>query len=583
MFCDFGPFRVDTQRFLLLKEGEPTAIPPKVFETLLFLVQNRGRTVKKDELISSIWPDSFVEESNLAQNVFVLRKILGDERKYPRYIVTIPGTGYRFVAPVRQITEEDYGSEHTDADKTRAPPEGEPVLSIAVLPFRSLAPEEHDSFLGIGLADALVTRLSSLKQVRVRPTTSVLRYRDMKDDPLSVGREMNVDSLLAGVFQREGDQIRVSVQFVRVGDGATLWAAHFDECFTNIFSIQDSISEQVVRALALELSGEERRQLKKNYTDSTDAFQLFIKGRYFWNQRTVEGLLKAIEFAQQALTIDPTYAPAYVGLADSYNLLAGHGGRAPRDTFPRAKAAALRALEIDEALPEAYASMGFLNYRFEWDWSEAEANFLRAIELKPNYPTAHHWYGESLAATERFEESLIALSRSQEFDPLSLPINTDLAQTLFFARRFEECEAQLRKTLEMDRDFIRAHIILGAALAQMHRFKEAAAALKKAVKLSGGNPFAVSGLGCVYALWGNEEKARQTLEELNRLSPHVAGYNSAVIYTALGEIEAALSRLEQAVDHKDVWLVWLKVDPRLDPLRKHRRFLKLLQSVGLQP
>ncbi|MDT7807761.1 MAG: hypothetical protein QOJ70_1574 [Acidobacteriota bacterium] len=578
-FYEFGPFRIDMRRYLLLRGDEHIPLSPKTLKTLLVLVERRGSVVKKDELLAVIWPDSFVEESNLAQNVFVLRKVLGEEKSEHRYIVTVPGVGYRFVAPVSEVERV-------------APPRAAPgaleetgaVISIAVLPFKSLSEEGGDAFLGMGLADALITRLSNLKRVAVRPTTSVMRYGEKTNDPAAIGRELNVGSVLDGVFQRGGDQIRVSVQLVRASDGATLWAAKFDESFTNIFAIQDSISEQVAVALALKLSGEEQSRLTKNYTENTDAFQLYIRGRYFWNLRTVEGLQKAIVYARQAIALDPTYAPAYVGMADSYNLLPGYGGHAPHESFPRAKAAAMQALEIDEALAEAYTSLGFVNYRYEWNWAEAERSFRRSIELKPNYATAHHWYGESLAAAARFDESLAMLTRARELDPLSLPINTDYAQTLFFTRRFVECEAHLRETLEMDERFVRAHIVRGTALEQMGKYEEAAAAFERAAELSGRNPFALSGLAHVYALAGKRRAAREILKHFEDASRerYVSGYNRAVVHIGLGEKEKAIAALEQGVPSRDVRLVWLDVNPRFDSLRDEPRFTDLLRIVGLR-
>jgi tetratricopeptide (TPR) repeat protein len=295
--------------------------------------------------------------------------------------------------------------------------------------------------------------------------------------------------------------------------------------------------------------------------------------------------MKGIEYARQAISIDPTYALAYVGLADSYNLLAGHGGLAPKETFPKAKAAALKALEIDPALAQAYASLGFVSYRFDWDWPRAEEYFQRAIELNPNYPTAHHWYGESLVVTGRFDDSIGALERAQELDPLSLPINTDLAQSLFFARRYDESEEQLRKTLELDQSFVRACIICGGVYEQKGMYEQSIAILQKAVELSEGNPLALSGLGHVYAASGNTGEARRILGELKQLGRqrYVSPYNIAIVHAGLGEKEAALDWLVKAYHHRDVWLVWLKVNPRFDSLRAESRFTDLMRRVGLTP
>jgi DNA-binding winged helix-turn-helix (wHTH) protein/tetratricopeptide (TPR) repeat protein len=571
----FGAFRLDMQRYLLLRAGEPTQLSPKALKTLLVLVQNRDRVVSKDELLRTIWPDAHVEESNLAQNIFVIRKVLS-ERNNERYILTIPGSGYRFVGQVEEIVEEPSRKPIRETSGVSLAQSG---ILIAVLPLKRLSSMPTDEFLGLGFADALITRLSNLKQIKVRPTSSVLKYREARDDLIAVGHELRVDALLDGVFQRAGNQIRVSVQFVRVADGVTLWAAKFDEEFTNILSIQDSISEQVAGALALKISGEEEQQLRKNYTASSEAFQHFIRGRYFWNLRTLEGLRKSMSCAEQAIQVDPTYAPAYVGLADAYNLLAGHGGLAPKETFPKARAAATVALEIDPSLAEAYASLAFINYRFDWNFEEAERNFQKANALKPNYSTAHHWYGEALASAGRFEESLTELSCSQEFDPLSLPISTDLAQTLYFARRYEESESQVRKALEMDPKFIRAHIVLGAALEQMHRYEEAVESLELAVELSNRNSFAVSGLGHLYASMGKKEAAQECLQFLLELEQYSSPYNIAVVYAGLGDTENALKYLERAVEVRDVWMVWLPVTPRFDSFRDDERFVKLVTQI----
>jgi TolB-like protein/DNA-binding winged helix-turn-helix (wHTH) protein/Flp pilus assembly protein TadD len=568
------------QRYLLVRDGEPIQLSPKALKTLLVLIENRERVVKKDELLKSIWPDAHVEESNLAQNIFVVRKVLA-EGDNNRYILTIPGTGYRFVG---QVTEKATPSLEVSplrlGSELITPTLTDVGTLIAVLPFKCLS-GGADDILGLGLADALITRLSNLKQVKVRPSSSVLRYKEPREDLMAVGRELRVDALLDGVFQRVGDQIRVSVQFVRVADGVTLWAAKFDERFTNIFAIQDSISEQVAGALAVKISGEERKQLRKNYTTSTEAFQHFIRGRYFWNQRTLEDLRKSMACAEQAIAEDPTYAPAYVVIADSYNLLAGHGGLPPKETFPKARAAAMMALEIDPLLAEAYASLGFINYRFDWRFSDAEENFRRAIELKPNYSTAHHWYGEALASAGRFEESLAALQRSQDYDPLSLPIGTDLAQTLYIARRYEECATQLRKTLEMDPKFIRAHILLGAALEQMKRYDEALESLTLAVDLSKQNSFAMSALGHLYASMGKKGAAREILRFLiqQSIENYASPYNIAIVYAGLGDRNNALAQLARAVEVRDVWLVWLPISPRFDFLGSDPRFEELVAHV----
>jgi TolB-like protein/Tfp pilus assembly protein PilF len=588
---EFGLFRLlPAERRLLRRSGDIVQLTPKVFDTLLALVRNSGRLVGKDELMKMIWQDSFVEEGNLTQNIFILRKILGESPHDHQYIVTIPGQGYRFVAEVRETTAaarstaasrfpDSLTAQRTTGSYASA------LTSLAVLPFQSLSSEGDSQYLGPGLAETLITRLSNIRRLVVRPTTSVLKYIDLRPDPLEAGRELGVDAVLDGKIQRAGERIRVTMQLIRVADAVTLWAEKFDEQFTDIFEVQDSISEQVMAALALQLTTAEQKLLTKRYTQSAEAFQLYIKGRHFWNKRTVEGLKRGMEYAQQAIDIDPTYTMAYIGVADSYNLLAGHSGLAPKEAFPKAKAAALRAQEIDDSLAEAEVSLGFISYRYDWNWLDAEERFKRAIEMKPEYPTAHHWYGEYLAALGRFPESIAELERAQQLDPLSLPINTDLGQSFYFARQYDLAIEQLHKTLEMGESFTRAHIILGAAYEQKRMYAEAIATLERATRLAGDNPLALGGLGHVYAVAGNRDEAMGVLRALKNLSTqrYISPYTIAIIYAGLDDDDLTLRWLEKAYQNRDVWLVWLGVNPRFDNLRTRARLAELMQRIGLTP
>jgi DNA-binding winged helix-turn-helix (wHTH) protein/Tfp pilus assembly protein PilF len=570
---EFGPFRLDQERYLLLRDGNVIQLSPKAFEILHFLVTHRGEVLKKDLLIETIWPDTFVEESNLAQNIFLLRKALGEEKNEHRYIVTLPGVGYRFVAPVKEVA-------CTEPAAAEAPSHA--MASIAVLPFKSIDKGDDDTFLGPGLADALIMRLSSIRNVKVRPTSAVLKYTGIKDDTLLIGRELNVDALLTGVIQRESENVRVSVQLVSVRDGVTLWAEKFDEKFTNIFAIQDSISDQVVRALELQLSGEERKQMKKSYTDSPEAFQLYLKGRYFWNQRTADGLRKALEYAQQAIDLEPTYALAYVGLADAFSLLgAQHSVLPPRESFPRARAAALRALEIDPMMAEAYASLGFIDCCFAWNWTAAERNYLKTIALKPNYPTAHHWYGELLTILGRTEEAAAQLQMAQEFDPLSMAINADYAASSYYGRQYDKSEAQLCNLLELNPKFVRAQVLLGKVYTQQGKHAQALDTLQHALTLAPGDHVTLSTLARTQAVAGKEKQARRTLEELKELATrrYLSAGSIALIYTALGENDLAFEWLDKAFQNRDIEMVWLNRDPVFDCLRDDSRFDELVNRV----
>lgn len=356
---EFGDFRLDVGKHLLLRKGEPVPLPPKVFDLLLILVESQGQELKKDELIHRLWPDSFVEESNLTQSVFLLRKALGQSRGENRLVVTIPGRGYRFVEVVKPVGAEGFATSFGQARELMPAADSVAVRAIAVLPFKPLGAEAGDQYLGLGMADALINRLSHIQQIAVRPTDAVLKYTDPAQDPLAAGRELGVDALLNGRFQRAGEIIRVTVQLVRVGDGSLLWAEKFEEHVGNIFAVQDSISEQVGRALALKLSSEERKRLTRRETDSAEAYQAYLKGRYYSTKWTYSGWTKEIEYFSHAIEADPNYALAYTGLADAYYIVSNLY-LPPHEAMPKVKAAAMKALALDDALAEAHSSLALV-------------------------------------------------------------------------------------------------------------------------------------------------------------------------------------------------------------------------------
>jgi TolB-like protein len=338
---EFGPFRIDAHKRRLLRDGETVAVTPKAFETLLALVENSGKLLDKDDLMNLVWPDTVVEEANLTQNVSVLRRALGESSNERKYIVTVPGRGYRFIADVKELFDEE--GDLILARRTRSRVVIEDVIeteipskSLCVLPFKSLSAEASDDYLGLGIADALITKLSNIRQIVVRPTSAVLRYADMSHDPVAVGRELKVESVLEGSIRRDSDRIRVTVQLVNVRDEAPLWADRFDEMFTDIFSVEDRISEQVARALVLKITGEEQKQLTKRQTENAEAYQNYLKGLYYTNKATSNGAMKGIEHYNRAIELDPNYALAYAGLAESYTWLS-HLCLPPGEAMPRAR------------------------------------------------------------------------------------------------------------------------------------------------------------------------------------------------------------------------------------------------------
>jgi len=578
----FGPFRLDPVRRLLTKIDEPVPLPSKAFDLLLVLVQHSGAALHKAELLRRVWPDARVEEGNLSQTVFVLRKALGERPNEHRYVVTIPGFGYRFVTPVTW----DRGSGLEDL-RTRKDPRAigaaGALLSLAVLPFTTLGLAAGEEYIGLGITDALITKLGSVRGVTVRPTTAVLRYQERPPDPLAAASELNVDVVLNGTIQRSAGRIRVAVHVIRVDDGAMLWAGHFDEKLTDLFAVEDSIADQVARALTLTLTEEERQRLARRNTQNTDAYHAFLKGRFFWNKRTEDGLRKGITQFEEAIAHDPDFALAYAGIADCYNLLCGYGALPPREGYPRARQAAERALELDERLAEAHTSLAYATLHFYWDWAAAEREFLRALSLNPNYPTAHQWYGSYLAALGRFQEAIAEIDHALNLDPLSLMINADRGWLLFFARQHDRAIEQLRKTIEMDPNFPLAHWLLGINKEQTGGIEDAISELRKAASLSEAIPFALASLGHALARSGKQEDARAVLEQLSELSArrYVSPYSMATVHIGLGQVNQAIEWLDRAADERSNWMIFLNVDPIFDPIRTEPGCRRIAQRIGL--
>lgn len=632
---EFGHFRLDEQKRVLFRDGEPVRLFPKEFETLLALVQRSGEVLDKDELLRKVWPDSIVEEGNLTTHVSHLRKLLGESRDQHEYIVTIPGRGYQFVAGVHAAFDEVIVHQHTRGEISveedlKAQPAAAiavnhrklkpqwlivlscallvgliatlyyfrvngakshvgpiPIRSIAVLPFKPLESGTRDEALELGMADTLIARLSNLSKLNVRPTSAVRRYAELEQDAVAAGKELKVDAVLDGSIQRSGDRVRVTARLVGVEDGAPLWAETFNEKLTDIFAVQDSISERVTATLAVKLIGQERELMAKRYTENTEAYQEYLTGRYLWNHRTEPALKKSIEHFQRAVEMDPQYALAYVGLADSHGALLSWSNVLPDESFPKAKTAALKALELDDRLAEAHAALAQIKLYYEWDWAGGERECKRAIELNPNYATAHQYYAKYLYLTGRFDEALAEVRAAQRLDPLSIIIRTDEGQILYFARRYDEAIERLRETLEMDPHFMRAHVILGGALVMKGMYEEAISEYLKAGVAAGGSAESAVRIGAAmreaYATGGERGYWRWWLRRFTERaegSP-ILQMDRARCYVFLGDKDQAFKWFEKAYRHKEAELVTLKVDPTLDSLRSDPRFGNLMRRIGL--
>ena len=631
---EFGDFRLDlAERQLLRRDGTAVPLTPRVFETLRYLVEHSGKLLGKEVLMKAVWPDCIVEENNLTQNISTLRRVFGDSPGSQRYIVTVPGHGYRFVAEVTARSGADavapVVTEEIEATPAREEPEkigldrllppDQPVLvrrnlrralltsvvivgtgialfslwrartqvfptgSIAVLPFKPLVSEKGDQVLEIGMADTLIAKLGSSQEIVVRPLSSVRKYGGLEQDPLAAGRELSVTSVLDGSIQRAGDRIRGSARLLKVRDGTALWAGTFDEKFTDVFTLQDRISERVMRALALRLSAKEKARLTRRDTDNVQAYQLYLTGRYHWLKLTPPEIAQSIEFFRQAIEVDPNYALAYLGLADAYSRRAITSDVPSHDTFPQAKAAALKAVEIDESLAEPHATLALIHMWFDWDWVNAEQEGERAIKLNPNSGFAHVAYAHVLSNLGRHEEAIVQATRSRELDPVSLIINAREGAVLFSARRYDDARERLQKTIELDQSFWVAHFFLGHVFLQQEKYQEALAELSKAKEFSRGNSQAISMIGCAWVGAGDAGKARGVLEELKALSAerYIPSSNIAALFLALGEPDEAIAWLEKAFAERDVRLSFLKIDPKWDPLRTDPRFVAFLKRIGL--
>jgi TolB-like protein len=583
LLYDFGPFRLDTAQRLLLRAGRIVPLTPKAYETLLALVRDRGQIVSKERLLTEVWPDSFVAENVLAVNISTLRKTLGEQPDGRLYIENVPKRGYRFLAPVRAAPAGN--NQHAHDGAASADAQIDAPTSLAVLPFVNASADPHAEYLSDGITESIINSLARLAQLRVMARSVVFRYKGEAVDPQQVGRELNVRAVLAGQVLQLGEHLIIRTELVDVADGRQLWGAQYDRKPADLLAVQAEIATEISDRLRLQLSRAERQQLSKRYTEDTEAHRLYLMGRYFWNKRTPDSLLKAIDYFQQASTRDPNYSVAYSGLADCYTLLNYYSAFRPDAAMPQAQAAAEKALAIEPTLAEAHASRAIVKFWYEWDWAGADADFKQALALNPGYATAHQWYCWYLVALQRFDEALATGARGVELDPLALPVNMALGKAYFFARRYDEALAQCLKTLEMDANFIPALYFCGRAYEQQGMYEAALALYEQARVMSGDLPLATAILGHAHARAGHTDKARQLLSSLFELQAqgrrYVPAYGMALVHTALGEHEQACEWLARACDERFLWLVYLDVDPVFDPLRADPHFTTLRQRVGL--
>lgn len=573
---EFGDFRLDPDgRQLSRLDGTWVPLTPRVFDTLRYLVENPGKVIEKDRLMAAVWPDSIVEENNLTQNISTLRRLLGDSPQSHRFIVTVPGHGYRWNAPVGTTTGR------------ASLPVPSPRRTIAVLPFKPLVAERSDPSLEMGMADTLIARLSRLREIVVRPLGAVRRYARLEQEPLLAGRELGVESVLEGSIQKRGTQLRVNVRLLKVADGESLWADTFDERFRNIFAVQNAIAERVVSALALQLSGEEKERLTKLDTANAEAYRSYLKGRYYWWKTTPEEFRKCRDYFQRAIDADPCYALGYCGLNAFFGYGAAWGMLPPEEGWARAIKASEKALELDESLAQVHSDIGAHRMVFHHDWPAAEEEICQAIELNPRGEEVHYLYSFFLITRGRFEEAIAEAHRALELDPLLLRLHQHLGFTLYHARRFPEAIERLRQTLRLDFDVAPLHELLGDVLAEEGDEAGAIDEWQQAMRLSGDEDLAelLSSSwrkhGFVAALRAVAQKKLERLQLREAQGEYIPAIEFARIYHRLDNQEMAFAALARAGAERNVFALLLKSDPFYDPLRKDRRFTALLEENGL--
>jgi TolB-like protein/DNA-binding winged helix-turn-helix (wHTH) protein len=622
---EFGRFRLDPDEKTLFANGEALHLPAKEFETLLLLVEHNGRAMSKEEMMSALWQDAFVEESNLAKQISRLRKILNSSGV--EFIETIPKHGYRFKADLKTsiadtnnpILLEKHKIERVrfafdaEAEQKMLPAPTRPFIrrwsfvaaaivlligaaavlvwrqwpakhainTIAVLPLRALSGDGDKAF-ALGLTDALITKLGSVKHFVVRPISSVRAFEGVDEDAVAIGRKLNVDAVLDGSIQESDGRLRINARLINTATGEQIWAEKFDDSVTNIFEVQDRISEQAARALTATLTAEPVERFTKRYTEDPAAFDAYLKGRYYWNKRTEPDFRRAVGYFDQAVALDQNFGLAYSGLADCYILLAVWGTEPPNISLPKAKDAAMKALAADPDLAEARTSLAFIKWVYDWDFIGAESEFAAAAKLNPNYATAHHWYSYYLVSMGRGNEAIAEIKRAQELEgPLSLGIMTDVGEIYCWAGQYDKALENLKDVIEREPNYSTAHYEIGIAYLKKGMIQEATREFERARDLE-NIPRNLAVLAYAYGSAGEVEKAKQIISELEAKSKtgYVSPFSIAIAHAGLGENDVTIDWLEKAYAERSDAMAIINVHPLLTTFHSDPRFADLLKRVG---
>jgi len=560
---EFGPYRLDALGRSLECQGEVIALPPKAVEVLAELVKRPGEVVGKKELMESVWPEAFVEEANLNQMVFLLRRALGNDRT--EYISTVPRRGYRFSGTVRYVDVPCR------------------IDSIAVLPLANLSSEQGQDFFADGITEALITELAKIGSLRVVSRTTVMRYKGTTESVGQIARTLRVRGILEGSVVKSGDRLRITVQLIHAGSDQHLWTAVYEGAIADVLEVQSKVARDVAAGIRAQVSRDEKARLTVSRKVSPEAYSLYLKGRYFARILTEEGQRKAIRHFQKSIQCDPDYAPAYAGFAECLIELAYFFGMNPKKAFAEAKPAALKAVALDEEFAEGHAALGLLRLLDDWDWQAADSETRRAIELAPGNPYVYWKRGVFLRYAGRCDESIPVHLRAESLDPFSIVAIQEVGFALYYARRFREAAEQIQKAIELEPGWDQLYFGLGLVLLQQQRFEEAISALRTAVKKEPGNVFSVAAL--IYGLGhaGRKKEAKRHLDQLLRKYDYVPCWFRAMAWVGLNDREQALEALEQALRDHEPCMVSLKVDAIFDPLRNDSRFTTMIRQVGLEP
>jgi TolB-like protein/DNA-binding winged helix-turn-helix (wHTH) protein/Flp pilus assembly protein TadD len=635
----FGVFEMDVRSGELWKQGRKVRLEGQPVQILICLLENPGELVTRDELRQRLWSaDTYVNfEHGLNAAVKRLRQALNDSAGNPRFVETLPRRGYRFLAPVEAVNSGGAVPNLVETPPADPAPEaGEfpetkdqaglskrllsiegvrwmrflkksglalllvlgifavwilrprnapsPVIrSLAVLPLENLSRDPAQDYFADGMTDELIAELGQISELRVISRTSVMTYKGSRKSLPQIAQELNVDAVVEGTILRSGDQVRITAQLIQASADKHLWAQSYDGDVRQTFALQRQVARAIAEEVQIELTSHERDVLKSVKAVNPDAYEAYLKGRYFWNKRTPDGMKQAIYYFDQAIEKDPNYAPAYVGLTDAYALAGDwkYGVLAPRDAYPKAKAAATKAIALDGNLGEAHISLAYCLDGFDWDFDSAGREFTRGIELNPSYATGHEWYGWHLASLGRNGEAVAQVEKAESLDPLSLIISSDLAEELLIAHRYDEAEKQTQKTINMDHFFAPAHYVLGETFVQKRMYREAVAELQKATELSGGSTAFNANLAYAYALSGRGNEAERILSALKNQSRN--GFSNApeiaLVYVGLDQKDQAMAWLEKAFEER--FNPWVLMRPAFDPLRIDPRFQDLLHRIGL--